>query len=94
MAEWIEFLNQQGVPCGPINNLAQALEDPQIRHQKMVLDVEQPAGKVRVLGFPVKMTETPAAIQRPSPQLGNIRGNIGKSWVLPGSDSRIQRGAI
>jgi CoA:oxalate CoA-transferase len=76
MAEWIEFLNQQGVPCGPINNLAQALEDPQIRHQKMVLDVEQPAGKVRVLGFPVKMTETPAAIQRPSPQLGEHTGEI------------------
>ena len=76
MAEWIEFLNKQGVPCGPINNLAQALEDPQIRHQKMVLDVEQPAGKVRALGFPVKMTETPATIQRPSPQLGEHTGEI------------------
>jgi CoA:oxalate CoA-transferase len=49
----------------------------------MVLDVEQPSGKVRVLGFPVKMTETPAAIQRPSPQLGEhteeILANLGFS---------------
>ncbi len=76
MTEWIEFLNKEGVPCGPINNIAQALEDPQIRHQKMVLEVEQPTGKVRILGFPVKMTETPAAIQRPSPQLGEHTGEI------------------
>ena len=76
MAEWIEFLNKEGVPCGPINNLAQALEDPQIRHQKMVMEVEQPSGKVPILGFPVKMTETPAAIRRPSPQLGEHTGEI------------------
>ncbi len=76
MTEWIEFLNKEGVPCGPINNIAQALEDPQIRHQKMVLEVEQPTGKVRILGFPVKMTETPSSIQRPSPQLGEHTGEI------------------
>ena len=76
MAEWIEFLNKEGVPCGPINNLAQALEDPQIQHQKMVLTVDQPAGKMRILGFPVKLSETPAAIQRPAPQLGEHTGEI------------------
>jgi crotonobetainyl-CoA:carnitine CoA-transferase CaiB-like acyl-CoA transferase len=70
MAEWIEFLNKEGVPCGPINTLAQALEDPQIQHQKMVQEVEQPTGKMRVLGFPVKLSDTPAALQRPAPQLG------------------------
>jgi CoA:oxalate CoA-transferase len=70
MAEWIEYLNREGVPCGPINNVAQALEDPQIQHQKMVLTVDQPTGRVRILGFPVKLSETPAALRRPSPKLG------------------------
>ena len=70
MAEWIEYLNKAGVPCGPINNLAQTFEDPQIKHQQMVLELEQPSGKVKTLGFPVKMSDTPAKIRRPAPQLG------------------------
>ena len=70
MADWIEYLNKAGVPCGPINNLAQTFEDPQIKHQQMVLELEQPSGKVKTLGFPVKMSNTPAKIHRPAPQLG------------------------
>jgi len=70
MAEWIEFLNKEGVPCGPINNLAQTFADPQVRHQEMVLELEQPSGKVKTLGFPLKMSQTPAKIRRPAPQLG------------------------
>ena len=70
MAEWIEYLNKEGVPCGPINNLAQTFEDPQVRHQEMLLELEQPTGKVKTLGFPVKMSQTPAKLRRPAPQLG------------------------
>lgn len=70
MAEWIEDLNKAGVPCGPIYNLAQTFEDPQVKHQEMVLEWDQPSGKVKALGFPVKMSDTPARIHRPSPQLG------------------------
>ena len=70
MAEWIEYLNKEGVPCGPINDLAQTFEDAQVKHQEMVLELDQPSGKVKVLGFPVKMSGTPARIYRPSPQLG------------------------
>ena len=70
MAAWIEYLNKEGVPCGPINNLAQTFEDPQVRHQEMLLELEQPSGKVKTLGFPVKMSQTPAKIYRPAPQLG------------------------
>jgi crotonobetainyl-CoA:carnitine CoA-transferase CaiB-like acyl-CoA transferase len=70
MADWIDDLNKVGVPCGPIYNLAQAFADPQIRHQEMVLDLEQPSGNVKTLGFPLKLSGTPAALHRPSPQLG------------------------
>jgi crotonobetainyl-CoA:carnitine CoA-transferase CaiB-like acyl-CoA transferase len=76
MAEWIEYLNKEGVPCGPIYNLAQTFEDPQVKHQEMVLEVEQPSGKVKTLGFPVKMGDTPARIYRPAPQLGEHTAEI------------------
>jgi CoA:oxalate CoA-transferase len=70
MADWIDELNKVGVPCGPIYHLAQAFADPQIRHQNMVLELEQPSGRVKTLGFPLKLSATPAALHRPSPQLG------------------------
>jgi CoA:oxalate CoA-transferase len=70
MAEWIEYLNKAGVPCGPIYNVPQAFADPQIRHQEMVLELEQPSGRVKTLGFPLKLSRTPAALHRAAPQLG------------------------
>ena len=69
-AEWIEILNNAGVPCGPVNNLEQAFSDPQVLHQEMVLESEQPGGVVKMPGFPVKISDTPAKLRRPSPELG------------------------
>ena len=76
MAEWIDYLNREGVPCGPIYNLAQTFEDPQVKHQEMVLELEQPSGKVKILGFPVKLSDTPARVRRPAPQLGQHNEEI------------------
>lgn len=68
--EWIEMMNRAGVPCGPVNNLAQAFSDPQVLHQEMVIASVQPSGPVKVPGFPVKMSATPARLHKPSPQVG------------------------
>jgi CoA:oxalate CoA-transferase len=68
--EWIALLNQAGVPCGPVNNLAQTFSDPQVLHQEMVVTSEQPSGKVKMPGFPVKLSNTPARMRKPSPQVG------------------------
>jgi crotonobetainyl-CoA:carnitine CoA-transferase CaiB-like acyl-CoA transferase len=68
--EWIELLNREGVPCGPINNLREVFSDPQVLHQQMVLTSNQPSGRVQMPGFAVKMAETPARLRRPSPQIG------------------------
>lgn len=68
--EWITLLNQAGVPCGPVNNLAQAFSDPQVLHQEMVIESAQPSGPVKMPGFPLKLMETPARLRKPSPQVG------------------------
>ena len=69
---WIERLNDAGVPCGRVQSLGEAFEDPQVRHQEMVIDVEHPGhGTVKMTGFPVKLSKTPCRVNRPAPDLGN-----------------------
>ena len=70
-AHWIEVLNAAGVPCGPVLTVPQALADPQVLHEEMVVDVPHPGrGMVRMSGFPLKFSETPLQMRRPAPELG------------------------
>ena len=70
-AHWIAVLNAAGVPCGPLLTLPQALADPQVSHEEMVLDVDHPGrGTVRMPGFPLKLSQTPLTVRRPAPELG------------------------
>jgi crotonobetainyl-CoA:carnitine CoA-transferase CaiB-like acyl-CoA transferase len=51
--------------------LAEAFSDPQVLAQEMVLETEHPGhGRVRMTGFPVKLSATPAQLRRPAPRLG------------------------
>src|SRR5438046_121834 len=69
--EWERILNQHGIPCGPVYRLDQTLEHPQVRHREMVVEREHPtAGPIRLLGLPVKLSETPGAVHRVPPLLG------------------------
>jgi crotonobetainyl-CoA:carnitine CoA-transferase CaiB-like acyl-CoA transferase len=68
---WIERLNAAGVPCGKVLSVAEVFEDPQIKAQEMVIEVDQgPRGVVRMVGFPVKLSGSPARLRYPSPELG------------------------
>jgi len=70
-AYWVETLNAAGVPCGPVNTVEQVFQDPQILEQQMVMDVPHPGhGMVRMLGFPMKLSETPCTVRLPAPALG------------------------
>lgn len=76
-AHWVATLNAAGVPCGPVHSVAQALSDPQIRAQQMVLDIEHPGfGIVRMLGFPMKFAATPCQVRRTAPGLGQHTAEI------------------
>ena len=68
---WIERLNAAGVPCGKVLSVAEVFEDPQVQAQEMAIEVDQgPRGIVRMVGFPVKLSDTPARLRYPSPELG------------------------
>lgn len=70
-AHWVAVLNAAGVPCGPVHGVADVFRDPQIAAQEMVLDVPHPEhGIVQMLGFPMKLTDTPCRVRRPAPALG------------------------
>jgi CoA:oxalate CoA-transferase len=74
---WIEVINGAGCPCGRVMGLDEVFADPQVRATEMVLDVDHgESGMIRMTGFPVKMSKTPARIQRPAPQLGEHNNEI------------------
>jgi crotonobetainyl-CoA:carnitine CoA-transferase CaiB-like acyl-CoA transferase len=76
-AEWITKLQAAGVPCGRINSVAQALEDPHAAARGMVETVEHPAvGALRLLGIPFTLSGTPATVRRPPPTLGQHTDQI------------------
>jgi formyl-CoA transferase len=69
--EWLDALRQAGLPCGPINTVPEVFDHPQAEARGMVLEAEHPtAGSLRFPGFPYKLSETPAALRQPPPQLG------------------------
>ena len=70
-ARWIERFEANGVPAGPINDYAQVFDEPQVRARGMVVETDHPTlGRLRTLGSPVKMSETPPITGRRAPLLG------------------------
>jgi formyl-CoA transferase len=69
--EWIDLLESAGVPCGPINNLDEVFVNPQVTARNMQVDLPHPtAGKVKLVGSPMKMSVTPPSYDLPPPLLG------------------------
>ena len=76
-AEWIREFEAMGIPVGPVNRIGDMLADPQVVAREMVVEVDhQVAGRTRVLGFPVKFSETPTRITRAAPVLGQHTDEI------------------
>jgi len=70
-ASWVKALDTAGVPGGPVLTYSQALEQPQVAAREMVVDIDHPKiGRMRALGMPAKLSETPATIRRAAPLLG------------------------
>lgn len=68
--EALELLWDADVIAGPVNDYAEVFADPQVLHNEMVVEVDHHAGPLRVGGVPVRLSETPGAVLRPPPSLG------------------------
>ena len=70
-AHWIEILTEAGVPCGDVRDVPEALADPQVLAREMVQSVEHAtAGLLKVVGVPIKLSETPGSVRTAPPTLG------------------------
>lgn len=75
--EWETLLVGAGIPMGAINNLAEAVAHPQVAARRALVEVEHPAaGKVKMVGPPIRLSETPGDVRRPSPTLGQHTDEI------------------
>ncbi|MCS4284225.1 crotonobetainyl-CoA:carnitine CoA-transferase CaiB-like acyl-CoA transferase [Pseudomonas sp. BIGb0278] len=70
-AEWVAQLELAGVPCGPINDLAQMFQDPQVLARGLALSIPHPlAGSVPQVASPIRLSETPVEYRQAPPLLG------------------------
>jgi crotonobetainyl-CoA:carnitine CoA-transferase CaiB-like acyl-CoA transferase len=70
-AHWIEQLTAAGIPCGSVRDFQELFADAQISARSMTVDVPHPrVGALRVLGTPLKLSETPPSVRMPPPLLG------------------------
>lgn len=68
---WIDRCEKAGVPAGPINNFAEAVQDPHYQARGMIEEVEHPViGKMKMIGIPTKFSKTPGKVRTASPLFG------------------------
>lgn len=82
MTEWVDLLEAANVPCGPIYNMQQVFEDPQVRHREMQLSLPHSAGvNAPGLANPIRLSDTPISYQHSAPTLGEhtdeVLGGLG-----------------
>jgi len=70
-AEVMERMSEVGIPAGPINSVAEIMEDPQVKAREMVYELIHPQyGPLRVLGIPIKLSDTPGSLETAPPHFG------------------------
>jgi crotonobetainyl-CoA:carnitine CoA-transferase CaiB-like acyl-CoA transferase len=75
--EWLALLDAYDVPAGPVNELPEALADPQVRHRGMLVQVGDPhAGSVAMPANPIRFSATPVGGYRPAPLLGEHTDDV------------------
>jgi len=96
-AEWLALLEPQGIMCGPVNNIAQVVNDPQVKERGMVAEVNHPrVGKLRVTGTPMKFSRTQCQIERACPDVGEHTQQILSNMLgmLPEEIEELRRNGV
>ena len=80
--EWEALLLQHGIPVGAINTIDQVVEHPQVKARGMIAESDHPvAGKVKIVGVPVKLSETPGSVREPAPLLGQHTDEVLRTYL-------------
>jgi crotonobetainyl-CoA:carnitine CoA-transferase CaiB-like acyl-CoA transferase len=88
--EWVSDLAEIDIPFSPVNGLAEAFNDPQLRYREMLISVDHPIeGRIPQLGFPIKFSDTVCSIRTPPPRLGEHTDAVLRN--LGYADSDIER---
>ena len=88
--DWVEALEAAGVANGPINNLAQVFEEPQVKARELRMELDAPYGKVSSIRSPMRFSETPLEFKNPAPTLGQHSDVVLKD-MLKMSDADIAK---
>jgi crotonobetainyl-CoA:carnitine CoA-transferase CaiB-like acyl-CoA transferase len=76
-AAWLATLSAAAVPCGAVRNIGEVLVDPQLESREMIATLMHPtAGATRVIGSPIKLSDTPASVRTPPPLLGQHTDSV------------------
>lgn len=87
---WLELLRSKRIPCAPVNNLAQALSEPQVIARNMVIEVDHPlGGSTKMPGNPIKLSDTYEDCYTPPPLLGQHNKEI-YQILLGKSDEELE----
>jgi crotonobetainyl-CoA:carnitine CoA-transferase CaiB-like acyl-CoA transferase len=87
-AELVAALTAAGVPAAAVRTITEALADPQVAAREMIVPLEHvTAGSIRVLGSPLKLSETPTAVRKPPPALGQHTEAILRELGIAGSSA-------
>lgn len=97
-AHWLAELEAARIPCARVNNLEQALADPQVRHRNMVVQVEHPeGGSAEVPGNPIKLSTHSEESFAPPPLLGADTRSVLQDWAgltVAEIESGLERGYL
>ena len=87
---WLEVLEKEGVPCGPINSIEQVFADPQVQHRGMQLQMKHPeAGEMSLISNPVRFNDEHLNAENPPPKLGEHTDDV-LSRLFPDREGYIE----
>lgn len=90
-AEWLQALEQAGIPCGPVNTVDRAFGDPQTAAREMLIEVPHPTiGPLKMAGSPLKLSGIGTKPRRPPPLLGEHTDEV-LAEVLKMTPAEIQK---
>jgi CoA:oxalate CoA-transferase len=85
--EWIKILDKAGIPCGPLNTVDKALQEPQVLFRNMIVDVEHPkAGSIKMTGTPIKLSSARDDIFEPPALLGQHTDEVLQGYLDMGTE--------